>query len=43
MSTTNRPTELRVHVRAYDRVRFGRNEHVCKHTRSWPGQMDLFI
>lgn len=31
-----------VHVRAYSRFRFGRNENVCQHWRSWPGQLSLF-
>jgi hypothetical protein len=31
-----------VHVRAYTRVRFGREENVCQHWRSHPGQMSLF-
>jgi len=25
-----------VHVRAYERFRFGKLEHVRAHTRSWP-------
>lgn len=28
-----------VHVRAYVRFRFNRNEHVIQHWRSWPGQL----
>lgn len=32
-----------VFVRAYVRSRFGRREHVCKHWRSPPGQMELFV
>jgi hypothetical protein len=31
-----------VHVREYVRFRFGRQESVCEHCRSFPGQMDLF-
>jgi len=31
----------RVSVRAYDRHRFGRLEHVRAHTRSWPGQLSF--
>lgn len=31
-----------VHVRAYTRRRFGRDEHVCQHWRSHPGQLSLF-
>jgi hypothetical protein len=31
----------RVHVRAYQRVRFGRVEHVCAHTRNWPRQLSF--
>ena len=31
-----------VHVRAYVRRRFGRDETVCSHWRSWPGQLRLF-
>lgn len=30
-----------VHVRAYDRTRLGRLEHVCAHTRSWPNQLSF--
>lgn len=30
-----------VHVRAYERVRFGRLEHVREHYRSWPGQLSF--
>lgn len=30
-----------VHVRAYTRIRFGRLEHVCEHTRGWPMQYRL--
>jgi hypothetical protein len=30
-----------VHVRAYQRTRFGRLEHVCEHWRSWPGQLSF--
>jgi hypothetical protein len=29
----------RVPVRAYDRTRLGRLEHVRAHTRSWPQQL----
>jgi hypothetical protein len=25
-----------VFVRAYSRIRFGRREYVCAHTRRWP-------
>jgi hypothetical protein len=32
-----------VFVRAYSRFRFGRQEQVCQHWRSHPGQMELFI
>jgi hypothetical protein len=28
-----------VEVRAYERFRFGRIEHVCAHTRHWPNQL----
>lgn len=28
-----------VKVRAYVRMRFGRLENVCAHTRSWPRQL----
>ncbi len=28
--------ESRVYVRAYSRIRFGRIEFVCRHTRKWP-------
>lgn len=31
-----------VHVRAYNRFRFGRWEAVCQHWRSSPGQLSLF-
>lgn len=31
----------RVHVRAYQRTRFGALEHVRAHTRRWPGQLDF--
>lgn len=31
-----------VHVRAYQRVRFGKPELVCEHCRSMPGQLNLF-
>lgn len=27
---------LRVHVTSYIRTRFGRKEHVVRHTRRWP-------
>ncbi len=30
-----------VYVRAYDRRRLGRKEHVCAHTRSWPTQLSF--
>lgn len=30
-----------VFVRAYDRRRFGRREHVRAHTRHWPRQLDF--
>ena len=32
-----------VHVRAYLRSRFGKREMVCRHWRSCPGQMNLFV
>lgn len=35
------PAEKRVRVRAYDRTRLGRHEHVSEHTRSWPRQLTL--
>jgi hypothetical protein len=31
----------RVYVRAYRRWRFGREEHVCEHSRRWPVQYRL--
>lgn len=31
-----------VYVRAYSRFRFGRNENVRQHWRSWPDQLSLF-
>jgi hypothetical protein len=31
----------RVHVRAYERIRFGALEHVRAHTRRWPGQLSF--
>ena len=31
-----------VHVRAYDRYRFGKWESVCAHCRSHPHQLSLF-
>lgn len=31
-------TAMRVHVREYSRIRFGRRERVRKHTRRWPRQ-----
>lgn len=31
-----------VHVRSYERMRFGRKEHVREHYRSWPQQLSLF-
>ena len=31
----------RVHVRAYQRVRFGMTEFVRQHTRSWPRQLSF--
>lgn len=30
-----------VHVRSYERVRFGRKEQVCEHWRSWPKQLSF--
>ena len=33
--------QKQVHVRAYERIRFGRKEHVCEHWRSWPGQLSF--
>ena len=33
----------RVHVRAYIRLRFGRLERVCKHTRRWPYQYQFMF
>ena len=30
-----------VHVRAYQRFRFGRRESVCSHWRSLPGQLEF--
>lgn len=32
---------LRVHVRAYERIRYGRRERVRAHTRRWPGQLEF--
>ena len=32
-----------VFVRAYNRVRLGRPEYVCKHYRSLPGQMSFYF
>ena len=32
-----------VFVRAYVRMRFGRQEHVCAHWRSHPGQLELSL
>ncbi len=31
----------RVFVRAYVRWRYGREEHVCAHTRRWPRQLSF--
>ncbi len=31
-----------VFVRAYTRFRFGKQEDVCQHFRSHPGQLELF-
>ena len=36
VGTNSRPKV--VYVRAYDRFRFGRTEHVCSHYRSRPHQ-----
>ena len=34
-------TAKAVHVRSYQRTRFGRREHVCEHWRSWPRQLSF--
>jgi hypothetical protein len=31
----------RVHVRAYQRIRYGALENVCAHTRRWPNQLEF--
>lgn len=33
--------QARVFVRAYVRIRFGAQEFVCAHTRSWPNQLSF--
>jgi hypothetical protein len=35
------PPPKTVHVRAYDRTRFGHREHVREHWRSWPRQLSF--
>ena len=37
MSTTGKA----VHVCSYERMRYGRREHVREHWRSWPGQLSF--
>jgi hypothetical protein len=34
-------TPMPVFVREYERVRYGRQEHVCAHWRSLPRQLEL--
>ena len=33
---------IRVNVRDYTRIRLGRTEHVCAHTRKWPDRQLSF-
>lgn len=38
---TDMAKEKLVRVRAYNRTRLGRKEHVREHTRSWPNQLSF--